>query len=401
MVIKKFIAPTMPEALAKVKKELGEDAVILKTRMNKKGGGGSGKNVEVTAAVERDQKPRFEVSGQAAESEMKEDRLDAPEITETETSAQLPSEKLEQLTREIAALKQSLSEKPESKQVKSFFGNFSSEMMAIGRELMARNLSEDLAFKVMSRVALSEEGLGLDKNEIQARVYQTLCAMIPRGEPITIRESGPTVVMFVGMAGSGKTSAIARVATRFKVEQNRKVAIVTTDNFRADSSQQIKSFCRILGCPCGIVYTPEELSMAVKTQPEGLILVDTPGVNPADDKEIGELYSLIRAASLHEIHLVVSAATPSRDIHRLINAFEEFGIDKILISKLDETEAPGGVITAVIESSKKLSYMSNSREIPGNFGLASPETLAEALTANETTERTEPEWQMEAVGIWQ
>jgi flagellar biosynthesis protein FlhF len=38
MIIKKFIAPTMPEALAKVKKELGEQAVILKTRMNKKGG---------------------------------------------------------------------------------------------------------------------------------------------------------------------------------------------------------------------------------------------------------------------------------------------------------------------------------------------------------------------------
>ena len=76
MLIKKFIAPTMPEALAKVKKELGEEAVILKTRMNRKAGGASEKGVEITAAIERDTQSRLN-NVEVAKPETK------PRITET------------------------------------------------------------------------------------------------------------------------------------------------------------------------------------------------------------------------------------------------------------------------------------------------------------------------------
>jgi flagellar biosynthesis protein FlhF len=191
------------------------------------------------------------------------------------------------------------------------------------------------------------------------------------------------------------------VATHHKVEKNDKVAIITTDNFRADSSQQIKSFCRILGCPCGIVYNPEELSMAIKSQPEGLILIDTPGVNPNDSKEIGELLALMKIARLDEIQLVVSASTPARDVEKMLKVFGEVAIDKVLITKLDETEAPGGVVSAVINNGVKLSYICGSREIPGRFTVAAPESLADALTSEKTQETPEPNWEMEAVGIWQ
>jgi flagellar biosynthesis protein FlhF len=212
---------------------------------------------------------------------------------------------------------------------------------------------------------------------------------------------GRTVVMLVGMSGSGKTSAIARIATHFKVENNVRVAIITTDNFRADSSHQVKSICRILDCPCGIVYSPEELSTAIKSQTEGLLLIDTPGISPGDSKGISEVAALAHAAKADEIHLVVTASTPARDVMKIMAAFEEFGIDRILLAKLDETEAPGGVITAAIESQKPFSYMTSSREIPGRFGIVSPEVLADALTSESETTDAKPEWEMEAVGIWQ
>jgi len=225
--------------------------------------------------------------------------------------------------------------------------------------------------------------------------------MISPGEPIDVNKTGTTTVMFVGPTGSGKTAAVARVAMHHKIENDDEVAIITTDNFRADSSQQIKSYCRIIGCPCGIIYTPEELSMAIRSQKEGLILIDTAGISPNDDKEIGELQSLIRSAKPHEIHLVVPASTPARDVSRMLAAFGEFGIDKVFITKLDETDAPGGVITAIIESGKKFSYVSRSREIPGQFGAAVPESLAKSLIAENADEEIQPKWEMEAVGIWQ
>jgi len=401
MVIKKFIAPTMTEALAKVKNELGEQAVILKTRMNRKGGvSGEGKSIEVTAAIERDSKARFELPEQAPVEIASSEQVVQNE-SQPETSGMLASEKLDSLVQKIAEFKTVLDKNSQQTQAQSFFGNFSANMLEAGRELIGKNLSEYLAFAIISRLAQSENALNLGKAEIQARIHQTLCSMIPAGEPIELKSAGPTVVMFVGTTGSGKSSAIARLATHHKVSQGEKVAIITTDNFRADSSQQIKSFCRILGCPCGIVYTPEELSMAIKSQPEGLVLIDTPGINPNDAEEIGELHTLIRAAKLHEIHLVVSASTPAVDVIKIVAAFQEFSIDKILITKLDETAAPGGVISAIIDSGKRLSYTSCSREIPGQFGIAMPESLADAMTAVDNAEIIKPKWEMEAVGIWQ
>ena len=401
MIIKKFIAPTMPEALAKVKKELGEEAVILKTRMNRKGGPDNSKSVEVTAAIERETQKRFEMPQAEPVADNASTGFDTQEIRESKPAGVLPSEKLDNLINEIISLKRSYADMAEKTEPRTFLGNFTSPILEVGRELVARNLSEELAFRVIARVAQAEQAISLNRDEIKSRVQKTLAAMIPDGEPIEMRPAGPTVVMFVGLTGSGKTSAVARVATYFKVNEDQKVAIITTDNFRADSSQQVKSFCRILGCPCGIVYTPEELSMAVKSQSEGLILVDTPGINPNDSKELAELSLLVKAAKLQEIHLVVAASTPSRDIQRTFAAFDEFGIDKILITKMDETEAPGGVISAVISSGKKLSYVSHSREIPGQFGIARPDTLADAMVIEKPQEEIQQTWEMEAVGIWQ
>lgn len=397
MIIKKFVAPTMPEAMSKVKKEFGDQAVILKTRMNRKAGGQSNfKGVEITAAVESDSKSRFKLQTDGKP----ETKTTVVESTVPEQPSVYTSEKLDSLIDQVADLKKAVDEKS-NRQMQSFFGNLSADMLEAGRELIRRNISEELAFAIISRLVQSENSLNLGRDEINKRIEQIFCSMLSPGEPIDVNKAGTTTVMFVGPTGSGKTAAIARVAMLHKIEEDDKVAIITADNFRADSSQQIKSYCRIIGCPCGVIYTPEELSIAIRSQKEGLILIDTSGISPNDDKEIGEMQSLIRSAKPHEIHLVVPASTPARDLSKMLTAFGEFGIDKIFLTKLDETDAPGGVITAVIDSGKKLSYVSRSREIPGQFGVAVPESLAKALIAEIAVEEIQPKWEMEAVGIWQ
>ena len=395
MIIKKFIAPTMTKALAKVKDEFGDRAVILKTRMNRKTGGVGdieGKNVEVTAAMETPSQSRFDITAEPSCE---------PKGPAT-SSSKFPFEKMERLTEEITNIKKCLNEKSSFSTTDSFFGYLSTELLKAGRDLVAHNLSEQLSHEIVTNLARSEDALSIDAIEIRVRIKQKLSSMILPGEPIEIKDNGLTVVMFVGPTGSGKTSAVARIAMQYKVEKNGNIAgIISADNFRADSSQQIKSFCRILGCPCGIVYSPEELSMAIKSKSRGLLLIDTPGVNPRNDKEMDELQSLIKAAKPHEVHLVVSASTPAKDMVNMLESFGEFGTDKIFISKLDETEAPGGVITAVIGSGKRLSYVSCSREVPGQFGIANPESLAMAVLTGSPVKKGKPQWQMEAVGVWQ
>jgi len=141
--------------------------------------------------------------------------------------------------------------------------------------------------------------------------------------------------------------------------------------------------------------------MAIKSQENGLLLIDTPGINPRDSHDLGELQALVRAARPHEIHLVVAADTAAIDMFDMLKAFGDFAVDKILVTKLDQTASPGGVITSVIKTGKKLSYVSRSREIPGQFAAGIPDALAEAVLGNQTSETEKPIWQTEVVGIWQ
>lgn len=407
MIIKKFVAPTMTEALARVKNEMGDQAVILKTRMNRKATGHSeqpDKGVEVTAAVETDQKKRFEIP--AIETKSADTPIPVPKRDATSTKApvmhqETPSELLKQLATEIGLLKDTIMNQQNHKRPVTFFGNLSGEILEVGRQLIEAGLSEDLALELITKVSQSENAVNLTLTQVKKQIREFIGTMIPAGEQITLRDSGPTVVMFVGPTGAGKTSAIARVGMLHKMDKSSQLAIVSADNFRADSSQQIKSFCRILSCPCAVVFSPEELTMAIKSQTQGLILIDTPGINPRDGHELGELQSLVRAAKPHEIHLVVAAGTTALDMAEMLKAFGDFAIDKILITKMDETSTPGGIVTSLIKTGKKPSYFSRSREIPGQFGPVVPQALADSILTQSKNDGEKQVWQTEVVGIWQ
>ena len=109
----------------------------------------------------------------------------------------------------------------------------------------------------------------------------------------------------------------------------------------------------------------------------------------------------MQAAGADEIHLVTPAATPAGDIKALLNASRSIEIDRIFVTKLDETVAPGGIITAALNTGLKFSYASRSREISGDLNLVNPESLADALLAVANQPTVEPEFELEAVGIWQ
>jgi flagellar biosynthesis protein FlhF len=407
MIIKKFVAPTMTEALARVKNEMGDQAVILKTRMNRKTNGHGeqpDKGVEVTAAVETDKKKRFEIPAsepQPSVTPIPGPKQEIASLKSSEPRQETPSELLKQLAQEISMLKETILNRQNYRRPVTFFGNLSGAILEAGRQLMEAGLSEDLALDLITRVSQSEDAVNLTPSQIRSQIRGMLENMIPAGEPIALRDAGPTVTMFIGPTGVGKTSAVARVGMLHKMGKTGQLAIISTDNFRADSSQQIKSFCRILGCPCAVVYSPEELAMAIKSQTQGLILIDTPGVNPRDSHELGELQSLVRAAKPHEIHLVTAAGVSAFDLSEMLNAFSDFAIDKILITKMDETSTPGGIVATLIKSGKKPSYISRSREIPGQFGPVVPRALADSILAHSPSENNQQIWQTEVVGIWQ
>ena len=96
---------------------------------------------------------------------------------------------------------------------------------------------------------------------ILSNVYQKL--ILRFGQPKTIDLSGnkPKVLFFVGPTGVGKTTTIAKIASKYKVEYDKKVAFITADTYRIAATEQLQVYANILDAPMSIVYTQDEMQL--------------------------------------------------------------------------------------------------------------------------------------------
>lgn len=388
MLIKKFTAQSLPEALTKVKEDFGEEAVILKTRFNNKGNGnGSGKesaSVEVTAAIDKAEKKTNRLEGAADEAPAVRNRLivkDRPQVEQSTASAETvepkeptrsPSEMLSDIGKDLKHLRADLMRS----MTDSLFGQPRGSQLEYARQLVEKRLPEKLAIDLVRAMPDTPQDEH-DPASTWDRLLESLSDRLSPGEPIKIVDSGATVVMLVGPTGSGKTSAAARLAFRFTAEQKCPVTLVTADNFRADSREQSLSLANVIGCRFHAVTSPEELTVLLKTIKEGLVIIDTSGASTK--KDMDELTTLVGAANPHEVNLVIPASMPAQDISVFVEGCPDLGVDKLLVTKLDQSRHRGGIVAAALEGELKFSYQSASRELPGDFNLFDPGLFVSAF----------------------
>ena len=178
---------------------------------------------------------------------------------------------------------------------------------------------------------------------------------------ITYNDNGPTVILFVGVNGVGKTTTIGKIGYQLKNE-GKKVLLVAADTFRAGATAQLKEWSEKIdvgfygreeGCdPSSVVY--DGLAIA-KEESYDVVLVDTAGrlqnkVNLM--KELGKMNKVIDGqieGGASETLLVVDATTGQNGISQA-KAFKEItNITGIVLTKLDGT-AKGGIVLAIKET---------------------------------------------------
>ena len=175
---------------------------------------------------------------------------------------------------------------------------------------------------------------------------------------ININEDGPTVILFVGVNGVGKTTTIAKLASKFKKE-GKKVLLVAADTFRAGAVEQLDVWGQKVGCevvkdentldPASVVY--QGLEKALKDKYD-MVLIDTAGrlqnkVNLMKELEkINNVGDKIIKGAPHETFLVIDATTGQNGISQA-KAFKEItNLTGIILTKLDGT-AKGGIVLAI------------------------------------------------------
>lgn len=281
MKIKKIAAANMSEAFAKVKAELGDDAVIISSE-NAAGG------VVVTAAVEED----FEIGFDAA---------DEPKIYETRCD---------------------------------FDDNF------LRGCLDYHGTVETVADKILATARQISREQHLDDS--RSVLEKTFAELYRFKDILDLRQP---VKMFMGTPGSGKSTAIAKAATLAKFKHISTCIVSTDNvragaNKQLEAFAGILEldfyFCKD---ERSLYETVKEMQSRYR-----LILIDTPGINPFIDKEVdrlGKLSEVVRA----EVILTADAGRNPCEAVEIAEIFAAVGVENILPTRLDLTRRIGSILS--------------------------------------------------------
>ena len=170
----------------------------------------------------------------------------------------------------------------------------------------------------------------------------------------------PSVVLFVGVNGVGKTTTIAKIASKLQKE-GKKVMLVAGDTFRAGATKQLNEWSNRLGTdfvgksegvdPSSVIYDGLEEAMKLN---DDYVLIDTAGrlqnkVNLMQELEkINRVIGKIIPEAPHETLLVIDATTGQNGISQALAFKEITNITGIVLTKLDGT-AKGGIVLAIKE----------------------------------------------------
>ena len=169
--------------------------------------------------------------------------------------------------------------------------------------------------------------------------------------------SGPTVILIVGVNGSGKTTSIAKLAHRFKNE-NKSVLLAPADTFRAAAVHQLVTWAERVGVdyipanqnqdPSSVAYQAVEKAVAKNID---VVLVDTAGRLDNKKNLMDELEKITRVlrkklpGAPHEVLMVLDGNTGQTAVRQAKNFEKTAGVTGLIVTKLDGTAKGGAVIS--------------------------------------------------------
>jgi flagellar biosynthesis protein FlhF len=375
MTINKFQGKTQEEAIEKAKKELGSDVVVMSVREVKPQGFFrmfKKSTFEVTAAIE--EKDPYSVPQRSPiPAPVKQEAAAKPTEAKTmeakpmeEKPSEMPKEELKEEIKEENK-EEFKEERPNALTAEAF--DF---VRILYKQLIDNEVNEKYANQILEEVEqFIRPGASVDM--ILANVYQKLILRFGRPEPLEVEKGKTKVVFFIGPTGVGKTTTIAKIASRFKVEQNDPIAFITSDTYRIAAPEQLRVYANILDVPMSVVYSAEELNDTLdKMRDYALVFVDTAGFSHRNEAQRGDISKLIKNLDPEwdkEVYLVVSATTKYRDLLDIVDIYSEISDFKLIFTKLDETSAYGNLLNIKLYSGAELSYMTTGQNVPDDIEL--------------------------------
>ena len=188
----------------------------------------------------------------------------------------------------------------------------------------------------------------------------------------------PRIMVLVGPTGVGKTTTVSKLAAIYGIGTEEipavDVRMITIDTFRICAKEQLEQIGDIMRIPvyCAMDKQDIKKEIALFGDDADLVLIDTIGNSPKDSSKIGEMKEMLDGCPKNtEYHLVISAATKASDIEVIMRQFEPFNYKSIILTKMDETDSYGNIISALAEKRKSISFVTNGQGVPEDIRRAS------------------------------
>jgi len=394
MKIRRYMGNNTQEAMLKVKMDLGNEAVILNTRKVRKKGlmnMFAKPLVEVLAAIDDDIGNKKEAANNVEKNKPKE--FSTKNYGNFKTNLEQKEEKIVFLENKVNNMESMIKkiydqfqnnsgsvpmsipvgmereEKPYSKVLMQFYNN-----------LIKNEVEEDIAKKLIDTVS-KKIGDTASINDAASLLHNLISGILGKPETISLKEDKkPTVIIFVGPTGVGKTTTLAKIAANYSLNLRKNVGLITADTYRIAAVEQLKTYAEILGLPINVIYSPNEIKDAISLYSDkDVVLIDTAGRSCRNKPQFDELKSLIAASEPDEVYLVMSSTTSIHNCNDILQNYSFLKDYKLIFTKLDESQVNGIILNTKFRTGKNLSFVTTGQCVPDDIEVLNIDKMAKNL----------------------
>jgi len=398
MMVRKFYAESVREAMRLVRDKLGTNALILSNRKTAAGveilAVPEGEFASVTADISGHASPPLRAPEKTperpvaaihtvnvqAQQQVQPQRAD-PAQQQVRPQQQVPPQQHVppmdaagyDLVQEVRILRSML-----EGQLAAFAWNDLSRgapaKIEVLRQLLAAGFSAGFARRSVDPVAP-----GIDAARalrlVKMRLQQQL-RVVP-AERLPVEAGG--VYALVGPTGVGKTTTVAKIAAECTLKRGaQSVALVTTDTYRIGAVDQLRIYGRILNAPVFAIRSDQDFaSTLVELRARHLVLIDTVGMSQRDQRLSEQIAMLAGGGKPVQRLLLLSAVSQANVLEDVVKAYSARGLAGCILTKTDETLTLGGALDVLMRHGLALQYVTNGQRVPEDLHRPNPLYLVE------------------------
>ncbi|MEK2688956.1 flagellar biosynthesis protein FlhF [Bdellovibrio sp. GT3] len=293
------------------------------------------------------------------------------------------NEEIRALKNEIASLKQVITHFQQMPQ--TFVGahpgadyGISYDLSSVFEKLTRSGMASEIAADILTHAQETLSPLKL-KNKALAEAF--VARHVLDAIKISQNPTAGKIHCFVGPAGSGKTSALIKMASHMVVRERKKVAIFTTDTFKVGAADQMKIYAQILNVPFSVIRSQNDWSNLMRYLANvDCVLVDFTGLSLKSNEEIQMLRNLLPPQALNaSIHLTMSSNTKDADAIELGRRYSVMGYKDVIFTSLDESTQHGTIYNFMKRFDIPLHSFGIGSRVPEDFEFATKERLLDLI----------------------